>query len=336
MRGRRHRPRRRRASRVLIAGAFACLVVFALARLLTDRFVVAQWAWWTPQSAWAIGAMALVGFSRLLDRHTPRARPFAFVLALAALALVIALDWRAYRFLATHPAHSGLPPSASLLFLNLAAERIDDASELDLPPADVYVIANASSSTNLDSLARNFDDPPFVAPTWPFVVVSRWPVARLGATVFRARGDPDPSSNEDPGRAAAFSLEGTPAGDLTLWVVDFPSDPRRSRVANARQAAESISAAARFPAPDLVVGDFNITRGSHSLRLFVREAAPALRDAHAGAGRGSCGTWPRRAPLWPIDHALIGPRLRPIALRTVDPGVGSHRAVMVRVAANAP
>lgn len=336
MRGRRHSPRRRRAARALAAGALACLMVFLLARLCTDRAVVTQWVWWAPQWAWPLGAMTLVALSLAIDRRRHRTRPIAVVVAIGALAIVLGADWRVYRFLTAARLETGVSSSATLLFLNLAAERIGDASELALPVADVYVIANASSATNLDTLARNFDDAPLVAHTWPFVVVSRWPVARLGATVFRPHGNPASRSDEDPGRAAAFVLEHTPAGDLTLWVVDFPSDPRRSRVANARQAAESIRAAARFPAPDIVVGDFNITRGSHSLRLFARETAPGLRDAHAVAGLGPAGTWPRRAPLWPIDHALIGPRLMPTGLRTVDPGVGSHRAVVVGVVAAGP
>jgi len=334
MRGRRQTGWRGRGARALTGGAIACLAIFVLSRLLTDRAVALQWVWWVPPWAWAAGTVGLVAMSRAMDRRRRPARRVALAGALVALGVVICADWRAYRALAAVRSDSGR--SASLLFLNLAAERIDDASELALPDVDVYVIANASSATGLDPLARRFDEPPFVAHAWPFVVVSRWPVARLGATVFRAHGEPDARSDDDPGRAAAFSLEGTPAGDLTLWVVDFPSDPRRSRVEIARRAAEAVGAAPRFPAPDLVVGDFNITRGSHSLRCFVVETAPGLRDAHALAGLGPAGTWPRRAPLWPIDHALVGPRLRPIALRTVDPGVGSHRAIVVRVEPGGP
>ena len=336
MPGRRQTPRRGRARRAIIAGAFVCLALFVLARLLTDRAVVTQWLWWVPPWAWPLAALAFVAISGTIDRYRSVARRAALALAVAAFALVALVDWHVHRLVHSPPLSSGLGPSASFLFLNLAAERIDDASELALPVADVYVIANASSATNLDSLARSFATPPFVAHSWPFVVVSRWPVARLGATVFRTPDDPDDRARADPGRAAAFALEGALAGDLTLWVVDFPSDPRRSRIEGARRAAEAISAAPRFPAPDLVVGDFNITRGSRSLRLFAREAAPGLRDAHALVGRGPAGTWPRRAPVWPIDHALVGPRLAPTAFRTVDPGHGSHRAIMVRVGPTGP
>ncbi|MCW5774956.1 MAG: endonuclease/exonuclease/phosphatase family protein [Phycisphaeraceae bacterium] len=332
MRRRRHSPRRRRAARVLTAGSLACLVVFLLTRLLTDRAVVAQWAWWVPQWVWPLGAVALVALSRGIDPRRQRSRPMTLFAAIGALAIVLGADWRAYRFVAEARSDTGAAPPASLLFLNLAAERIEDVSVLALPGADVYVIANASSATSLDALARNFDDAPFVAHSWPFVVVSRWPVTRLGATVFRPPDDPDARSEHDPGRAEAFVLEETPMGEVTLWVVDFPSDPRRSRVANARQAAESINAAARFPAPDLVVGDFNITRGSYSLRLFTRETAPGLRDAHAAAGRGPAGTWPRRAPLWPIDHAFLGPRLVPTGMRVHTPPLGTHRAIIIECA----
>ena len=73
-----------------------------------------------------------------------------------------------------------------------------------------------------------------------------------------------------------------------VWVVDLPSDWRISRRAIAANAAAAIAAwsgqetihhghkskdirdaGPGFPAPDLVLGDFNIPRGSDSLRLLV-------------------------------------------------------------------
>jgi endonuclease/exonuclease/phosphatase (EEP) superfamily protein YafD len=82
-----------------------------------------------------------------------------------------------------------------------------------------------------------------------------------------------------------------------------------------------------FPAPDLIVGDFNIPRGSRSLRRLTL----GYPHAHSQAGHGHAGTYPRHRQLVHIDHMFVGPRLRAARYETVDPGVGSHRMQVVEV-----
>jgi endonuclease/exonuclease/phosphatase family metal-dependent hydrolase len=83
-----------------------------------------------------------------------------------------------------------------------------------------------------------------------------------------------------------------------------------------------------FPPADLIMGDFNIPRGSASLR----QAAQGYPHAHTQAGHGHAGTYPRHRPLVHIDHMFIGPALRARRYQVVDGGVGSHRMQVLDVA----
>lgn len=160
------------------------------------------------------------------------------------------------------------------------------------------------------------------------------------------------------------------ASPCTIWFVDLPSDLWIRRDRMLREAAASIAAfrgpvlmrddAGRdvpenalrlgallpdggfsttpagetlgFPAPDLVVGDFNTPRDSRSLRHLVGD----MSHAHDQAGLGPNTTFPRPLGVTPIDHAFVGPRLRAIRYRVVDPGASRHFAQVVDVAPATP
>lgn len=181
------------------------------------------------------------------------------------------------------------------------------------------------------------------------VVVSRFPIRRWGA----ARLEPveskldDWRSGWDPGRVFFIEIDaGLGAGPLTVWALDLPSDPTMSRAQVMREAAAATGAwdgpeffpgregewvavlrddEVSFPEPDLVVGDFNIPRGSRSLRTLVG----GMTNAFEVAGRGPAGSWPRKAPLWHIDQAFVGDRVEATRYRLEDPGLGEHRMQVI-------
>jgi len=111
---------------------------------------------------------------------------------------------------------------------------------------------------------------------------------------------------------------------LRIAMVDLPSRPSLSRATVAawlREACEQGSLG-EF---DVVAGDFNATDGS----VILRSCFPGCRDALSEAGTGWLATWPRRFPLWKIDHVLVAPAIEVEEGRTVDPGVGDHRMTRV-------
>jgi hypothetical protein len=113
---------------------------------------------------------------------------------------------------------------------------------------------------------------------------------------------------------------------LVLYLVDLPSDPQLSRAqiaATARRHIEQSSA----PAPDIVLGDFNMTRDSASLRALF----PRLQHAFDLVGHGYGATFPRDRPLYHIDHALVGPEVEATGYELLDPGMTRHWAQVLTV-----
>ncbi len=174
----------------------------------------------------------------------------------------------------------------------------------------------------------------------------------------------EPAERIDPGRAMWLALDaGLKVGDadrpLIVWIMDLPSDITlsRRRVAQStrrqlitwqgtvfrrahidsiedaasesspgsvRYAADTSLALVGFPEPDIIIGDFNIPRGSHSLNLLTSGPGWTTRGAFEQAGLGYAATWPLKTPLWHIDQAFLAPWLRATSYKVVNPRTGLH------------
>ena len=181
--------------------------------------------------------------------------------------------------------------------------------------------------------------------------------------------------------AAGTAKEGL-STDFVVWLMDLPSDPTLSRqnvtrqaraamdnwkgVATVRAAADPNKSDAPvqwsnvpaeqlgrrgFPNPDLVIGDFNVPRGSRSLKNLVGDMANAYDQAGAGYtasyqrkvpfaqldGPGLIGLvrWmiPSDVPFFHIDQAFVAPSLHATRYRTMNLGFGTHWAQFVEVQA---
>jgi hypothetical protein len=152
-----------------------------------------------------------------------------------------------------------------------------------------------------------------------FAIASRWPVLEA-RTLF----------DTERGAAAIFRIDATErfGGPLRILAVDLPSDPMLPRAEIASEMRERLD---DFPLADvdLVVGDFNITRGSASLRTMF----PTFRDAASEAGEGIAGTFPRWEGLptsvaiflrWHIDQTLLAPTIEATGYRVLNAGSREH------------
>ena len=191
------------------------------------------------------------------------------------------------------------------------------------------------------------------------LILSREPILRYASTTLGLKGVllepgegrvPDRTTTIlDPGYAAFLELDTTArlGHTIVIWIIDLPSDARLFRWETTQTAAAAIASfagqiygraedgslaplgeATGFPAPDIIIGDFNIPRGSASLKVLTRGTA----NAYNHAGTGSCATYPRKFPLSHIDQMFIGKSLRATSYEIVDPGMGMHRMQVVEVA----
>ncbi len=130
----------------------------------------------------------------------------------------------------------------------------------------------------------------------------------------------------DPGFVMYARLDTTAqlGRPLVVWLIDLPSDVMIPRGAMTDLVLGRLAEveAGGWPAPDLLVGDFNIPRGSHALRRIAR----GLTHAHAQSGAGRNATWPSELPLLHIDHAFVAPWLRTTRYTIGGPDGSPHLA----------
>ena len=113
---------------------------------------------------------------------------------------------------------------------------------------------------------------------------------------------------------------------MTILLLDLPSELTCSRMAIAHKA-RSLIETRLDTAPDLVIGDFNMTQHSAALKKIM----PGWQTAWNEGGRGWGGTWPPQLPLWRIDHVLVPNDATPPAITTVWAGQGRHRTQLIDV-----
>lgn len=143
----------------------------------------------------------------------------------------------------------------------------------------------------------------------------------------------------DPGHLMVLKLDTaqTLGRPMVVWYLDLPSDPIDHKREMARRIAARLAAIRETDAagntgesigePDLIIGDFNLPRGSGSVALF----APGLTNAYDQAGRGVSASWPRAWPTLQIDQALVGPGLRATGHRLQDMGATDHLALVLEL-----
>jgi len=107
---------------------------------------------------------------------------------------------------------------------------------------------------------------------------------------------------------------------LILWGIDLPSDLSTPRIETANRAKRLLSSI-DAPRPDVVVGDFNMTRNSYAIKTLF----PELVDASNTGGVGLLASFPMQVPLYHIDHTLIGNGFVCNSYRLVNPHIGRHR-----------
>lgn len=127
---------------------------------------------------------------------------------------------------------------------------------------------------------------------------------------------------------------------IVVWLIDLPSDPLmfrwleaaqvRSRLDDLMGQKDAATGDPVLPPADVILGDFNIPRGSASLRRIV---GPGFTHAYdQGGGWGPMLTWPRVSPLLAIDNMFIGKGLRCVGYEVHTPAITDHRVQAADIA----
>jgi hypothetical protein len=295
----------------------AALVVLVVSQVLTDRIGWIQSLWWTPRIV--LAAFALAGFLVVLSfgwalRWQPAEQRTTAKWLLATVLAGVACTWSDW----------GLPrrrdPEAFRFAFWNACQMRSEVAPLAVDMmlswnADAILLTDPGSMFANGGSQRLAEAGYTIARPGSFAIVSRVPIIEA-RPVHEARSQ----------KLARIRLE-TARGPLVIDAIDLPSETTLHRSLVMRNFAAAIEDI-RGDEPHLIAGDFNITRGSASLREVVGDAV----EAFAAAGEGWGGTYSRQTPLFAIDQTFVRAPWRPVWSRIVDPGLTRHRAQLVDLA----
>ena len=318
---------------------FGALVLLDMGWLIgqftTDRWHWSQWLWWIPTPI-ALAATLLILLlvsihTRLKKRHHPEVQNrelslgmfqekirgnfvgrflwgwrIAFVLMLARFGLI---EHRWFH------APSQNPQGVRLVHWTMSHPRTPDQIEQHAAPlialnGDITILSEAWMIQRSPSLQEWLGELQTTRRVGRFTLFTRFPILELRSLIATK------TIRLDLAIIDTTSKIGRP---LTMYLIDLPSRPRYSRM-KIVNLTQTMMKEVNAPPPDLVVGDFNITRGSASLKKLF----PDLHDAWNDAGHGYGASFHRRFPLYHIDHVLLAPHLQATRYDLIDPGVGRH------------
>ena len=280
------------------------LFAWLTGRIASDRYAWSQWLLWIPTPV-AIAA-CLLGVLVSLRR-----RRMMLVWAIVAVLIAAYFTGFEHRFFR---AHATDPAGLRLAFWNGNSSSNGDHTKLNdillALDSDLTILTNASHHDRYERLNESLGEEGRRIGSRPFMVFTRLPlveyrslVSNDGIEVLHLRVD----ATAQIGR------------EVSIYVIDLPSNPTIGRM-NVAKRLRSLLGNADGPPPDIVIGDFNMTRSGAALRTTF----PDLVHAYDQVGRGYSATFPRVLRLYHIDHVLLNDSLQALDYQLVNPGLGRH------------
>lgn len=293
-----------------------------MGRLLSDRAAWSQWLAWIPGFIPLLAALLLVVMACLLPKRRssgaggrPRRVGLAFTLPLFMVVAVwfTAVEHRWLRMTPTVDPHRPMLRIMHWTSDHPSVEMVDRfVDALLTQDAEINILSHPGLLARSALLRARYADM-----GGSFLTVNGFGVFTT-LPVLRSQ----PILREDEIVLAFVELDTRPRFGRTtvIYLVDLPSEPRRSRVDIARRVRAALAADEHLPPADLVVGDFNIPRRSWTIGFMF----PGFTHAFDQAGWGWGATFPRHAPWLHIDQMLLSPRWHAEGYAIVDPGFGRH------------
>lgn len=303
-----------RASRIIAGIMISVVLLWLVGRFLSDRLALSQWLSWIPTLG--VAAILVVGSGFAL---AARRRCWA---VLAAVLGVTALCWWAFaeNHLFQERDGTGDIRLVAWTMSHSKARSREHAEEVIRLDGDITVMTHGYIVRGEKTLKEWLGPRGKRLINGPFTVLTRFRAVEVQTLIA-----------SDGVHLSMFIL-GTKkelGRHLVLWAIDLPSEFNESRIATARRTRRLLSDV-DAPPPDIVVGDFNMERNSAAIKVMF----PALADAWDEAGSGLSSSYHRVLPLYHIDHMLLGPSVRAVSYKLVNPGIGRHRVQVAELVSN--
>jgi hypothetical protein len=296
---------------IAVSIACALLAAWILGVICSDRFLLSQWCSWIPSVLLLpIGLLGCWGSRNRVIRT-----------GWCMIALLAPAWW----FVVDDPWNPGTgePGGLSLLQWTMSHDKSDRVAharfiiEMD---ADITILTHGYGVRGTEEILSWLGPDTSPYKYGFFTILTKLPVHRLRSVI---------SAQDIHVQVIEIDTTRSLGRPLHILAVDLPSDPMRSRMEIARTLRGWMDER-DIPEPDLVLGDFNMRRGSSAINLLF----PDLENAWDLGGRGWGPTFHRLLPIYQIDHVLVSNWLEVLEYRTANPGLGRHRVQLVRLQGN--
>ncbi len=302
----------RRLGALAAAVATVTLLAWLAGRILSDSYGWSQWLLWIPTPA-ALAAVLCGLLAAIRPEGMPGVRRRRLALW-AAVGLTVGF----YFGIIEHRLLTRTASAEGLRIVHWTCDRDELPDDLLLAvDCDLAILTNPPRARPHEGLLESLSPDSTNITIFPFTLISRLPILEARPLIW-----------SDELHVALFELDATGVlgVSIRLFAIDLPSDPGMPRMEMARRLRRLLDETAA-PPPDIAIGDFNLTRGSAALRVIF----PSLEHAYEQSGAGYAASFPRRMPLYHLDHSLLGERLRATGYMLLDPKLGRHRVQVVDV-----
>ena len=302
----------KRAASIATVFALCCTGVWILGEILSDRWTWSQWIEWIPTLVLLFVVLVATGIA-IISKSILHSVGLGVVATLLLCWFSIVEnhlfmannnegDLRIISWTMSHSKKANSYESANELI------RLD--GDLTLLTHGWYVRGEPIVKEWLGSGGRKVVDGPFTLLTKLKPLNVQTLVASDGIYI------------------SMFEIDTTSAlgESIVLWAVDLPSSFRDSKMEIARRVRRLLETL-DVPPPDIVIGDFNMTRNSASIKSMF----PRLHDASDDGGVGWIASYPMSFPLYHIDHVLLAESLRAQSYRLINPHIGRHRVQITEI-----
>ena len=299
----------KKISRVIFFATLLIVSLWGLGLLLTDRWVWSQWLSWIP-TLFLLVLLLISGSFCLVSKAKTNTITLGCI-------FVFVFYW--YVFVAN--AFAGVEKKGSLRIvgwtMSYSKQKVskESAKEVVRLQGDITLLTHGWIVRGEPVIKEWLGAEHKRVINGPFTVLTRLPILEV-RTIIASNGV----------YVSMFRIDTTEqlGEPLVLWAVDLPSNITIPKIDTAERVKRLLTTV-ELQRPDIVMGDFNMTRNSYSMKTMF----PELIDASNVAGVGLLASFPMNVPLYHIDHTLLSKDVRCTAYKLINPKIGRHRVQIV-------
>ncbi|MDP7004786.1 MAG: hypothetical protein QF718_01060 [Phycisphaerales bacterium] len=296
-----------------------CLVIvvgcsWVLGNILSDRWVWSQWFSWIP----TLGVLFLFLVVNLLVIIS-KSKKRAVLLSTCSVALLIWFSFVENKFFINIEPDQDKGISIAAWTMSHPKKKVSSmsANKIVLLDADITLLTHGWHVRGEETIKDWLEPKGRKLISGPFTLLTKFQAIEIRSLIA-----------SDGIYISMFVLDTTEklGKPLILWAIDLPSSlliPRVEIANRTKRLLKKINA----PKPDVVMGDFNMTLNSYSIKALF----PNHKDASDDGGTGWIASYPSWFPVYHIDHTLIADWLNARSYELINPNIGRHRIQSTKI-----